>query len=564
MPFRLTDTNHTLVRVKINGKGPFNFIVDTGCPVMLIAEPVGKKIGLKTEKGWAMLDKLELEGGLELTKVKARVETPFQITGMNRMGLAGVELHGLMGYTVLAKFKMDYDYTKKQMAWTPLAFEPPAPAPLGGKAATGGMDVMVALVEILSYFAGIGPLPPPQPRGFFGFELEQKDKAVYVAKVLEKSPAAQAGLKAGDRIDAAQGKQVDSIDAVHAASQQDHRRQIAVGSPSNAIAKSKSSRSPLGTGCKVRSSASLAFSTEGAATNQPRAERSAALGNGLGGATVADRHCFALAGRGGLTNFTQGGASLCPGLICCGTFGAKQRFEPNDMKTGFEPMKRYLAVFCIAAIAPAFVHAQEEPKKKADEKIVVPFELIKTQHMVVKVKVNGKGPYRVVFDTGDPDSLVSNKIAKEAGLKDAKKPLIPLFGMMGQVKIKQIELGDLKADDISASVMDHPTITAISSVVGPLDGILGFTFYARYKMSIDYEKKQITLEPNNYKPSNAMETMVKRLSAPKTARDAANIVAPAGLLGIKVQKAKGDEAAGVLIKEVMPDTPAASRGAEGG
>src|SRR6478752_7429689 len=79
VPFRLTDTHHTLVRVKINGKGPFNFVVDTGCPVFLIAEPVGKKIGL--EKGWVTLDKLELEGGLEVKNLKARVETPFQIEG---------------------------------------------------------------------------------------------------------------------------------------------------------------------------------------------------------------------------------------------------------------------------------------------------------------------------------------------------------------------------------------------------------------------------------------------------------------------------------------------------
>src|ERR1019366_4281832 len=54
VPFRLTDTHHTLVRVKINGKGPFNFVVDTGCPVFLIAEPVPEKIGLK--KGWVTLD----------------------------------------------------------------------------------------------------------------------------------------------------------------------------------------------------------------------------------------------------------------------------------------------------------------------------------------------------------------------------------------------------------------------------------------------------------------------------------------------------------------------------
>ena len=30
VPYRLTDTNHFLVRVRINGKGPFNFLVDSG------------------------------------------------------------------------------------------------------------------------------------------------------------------------------------------------------------------------------------------------------------------------------------------------------------------------------------------------------------------------------------------------------------------------------------------------------------------------------------------------------------------------------------------------------
>lgn len=214
VPFRLTDTHHTLVRVKINGKGPFNFIVDTGCPVFLIAEPVGAKIGLKTDKGWATLDTLDLEGGLQLKKVKARVETPFQIKGMNSMGLAGVELHGLMGYTVLAKYKMEFDYTKRTMGWTPLNFEPPPPMPLGKaakEAAGGGMDMMVTLIEILSLFAGIGPAPPPQPRGFFGFELEERNDSVYVTRVLAKSPAAEAGLKIGDRILMAQGKDVVAI-----------------------------------------------------------------------------------------------------------------------------------------------------------------------------------------------------------------------------------------------------------------------------------------------------------------------------------------------------------------
>jgi hypothetical protein len=168
----------------------------------------------------------------------------------------------------------------------------------------------------------------------------------------------------------------------------------------------------------------------------------------------------------------------------------------------------------------------------------------------------------MVFDTGAPDSLVSGKVAKEADLftKDTKKPLLPLFGMMGQVKVKEIELGDLKAEGISATVMDHPTVKAISSVVGPLEGILGFTFYARYKMSIDYEKKLITFEPNEYVPSNAMEVMMERMMAPKSVREAPRILAPAGILGLKVEPANADANGGVLVKEVMPGTPAASAG----
>ena len=34
--------------------------------------------------------------------------------------------------------------------------------------------------------------------------------------------------------------------------------------------------------------------------------------------------------------------------------------------------------------------------------------------MVVNVKINGKGPYRLIFDTGAPFTLINNKIAKEA------------------------------------------------------------------------------------------------------------------------------------------------------
>jgi len=239
-------------------------------------------------------------------------------------------------------------------------------------------------------------------------------------------------------------------------------------------------------------------------------------------------------------------------------------------------MKHHILLLCASALLfPALVYAEGETKKEPEKKdakqepikkFVVPFELLKTQHMVVNIKVNGKGPYRLVFDTGAPDNLISNKVAKEANVfpKDFKKPLFALFGSMGQMKIKELELGDLKAENISCMVLDHPTVAAIGKFVGPIEGILGFTFYARYKMSIDYEKKLITFEPNTYEPGDVMKAMLSRLATPDSVRKAPRILAPAGLLGIRVEKAKDDEEAGVSVKDVMADSPAAAAGFQKG
>src|SRR5215218_581261 len=66
VPYRLTDTNHFLVRVRINGKGPFNFLVDTGAPAFYVSTETARKVGLEpAKKGafWTPVDRIDFEGG---------------------------------------------------------------------------------------------------------------------------------------------------------------------------------------------------------------------------------------------------------------------------------------------------------------------------------------------------------------------------------------------------------------------------------------------------------------------------------------------------------------------
>jgi hypothetical protein len=212
VPYRLTKTQHILVRAKINGKGPFNFILDTGAPALFVATKAAKKAGVEPDKkGWGAFDKFEIEGGVPVPKAKGRIEDPFQLEGMNGLGLAGAELHGMIGYNLLARYRIEIDFTKDKMTWTELDFDPPAPKGLdGGK---GGLPEMDALGGVMKLFGGmLGRKAKPEvvARGFLGLELAESEGKVTVRKVLEKGPADQAGVRAGDYLAEFDGQKVES------------------------------------------------------------------------------------------------------------------------------------------------------------------------------------------------------------------------------------------------------------------------------------------------------------------------------------------------------------------
>jgi hypothetical protein len=232
VPFRLTDTNHFLVRIRINGKGPFNFLVDSGAPALFIATETARKIGLKPSKNefWTPVDRLDFEGGARLLDIKARVDDPFQLVGMNALGLPGASIDGILGFTILARFRLEIDPSRDSMVWTRLNHEPAdPPVPHRGKDGDqppAELQIMNALGPVakgLAFLMGKQPEEERHPRGFLGLEwTENRDPVsgkitVRVQRVLEGSPAARVDLRSDDDLIRVRGESIESLKAARKA-----------------------------------------------------------------------------------------------------------------------------------------------------------------------------------------------------------------------------------------------------------------------------------------------------------------------------------------------------------
>lgn len=223
VPYILTQTNHFVVRALINGKGPFHLVVDTGAPGLFLATEAAKKAGVTShkEKFFSNLEELRLEGGPTLKNLNIRVEDPFQLVGMNSLGLPGVKLDGLMGFSVLARYRITLDPTHKRMFWTRLDFNPKETIddiPVARKEDVPlelqAMNMLGPAMKVAAMFIGKQPETKRLPQGFAGFEMQStaQEKKLIVKKVLSESPAEKAGLMPGDAITMIDDKSVKTLD----------------------------------------------------------------------------------------------------------------------------------------------------------------------------------------------------------------------------------------------------------------------------------------------------------------------------------------------------------------
>jgi predicted aspartyl protease len=133
-----------------------------------------------------------------------------------------------------------------------------------------------------------------------------------------------------------------------------------------------------------------------------------------------------------------------------------------------------------------------------------PFQLV-NNHIYAEVKINGKGPYTFIFDTGGTNT-VSPSLARALGLK-VEGHLEARGGGSGTmdagyVRVGQIKIGNASIKDQLFFSMPLDTMANIEGVKQP--GMVGFETFRRFVTRIDYGARTITLiDPKSFDPKDA-------------------------------------------------------------
>jgi len=151
-----------------------------------------------------------------------------------------------------------------------------------------------------------------------------------------------------------------------------------------------------------------------------------------------------------------------------------------------KPTFAYIFISLLGICSQAQVFAQSKP-------IEVPFDDHKNE-VLVEVMIDGRGPFRMMLDTGTNPSVIDLATADAIGIRRSGKGQSATGGgtaknLAFECKLKNVEVGGLKVASIDAAAID---LSNVSDRLGKhLDGVLGHSFLNKRVVQFDYSHRAV-------------------------------------------------------------------------
>ena len=115
--------------------------------------------------------------------------------------------------------------------------------------------------------------------------------------------------------------------------------------------------------------------------------------------------------------------------------------------------------------------------------------------ILLPVRVNDRGPFDFILDTGAGTSLLSSELAKQLETKVIGSKEGQSAGgnvSVSLAKVESLAVGETKLHDVDVGVVD---LAQIDKAVGAkIDGDLGYNFLKHFRVTIDYRDCEIRFD----------------------------------------------------------------------
>jgi hypothetical protein len=149
--------------------------------------------------------------------------------------------------------------------------------------------------------------------------------------------------------------------------------------------------------------------------------------------------------------------------------------------------------------------------------------------VIVPVSIHGSRPLRFVLDSGSTRTLVDRALAASLGLKEGAASSLQGAGQ-GRIPIHTLHDVDLRIPGLDSKGYDCfiVDLAPLEQTLGTReDGILGYDFFARFVLTVDFEARRLTVElPAVFHPRSLSEELplekVRKMAANSMESDAAS------------------------------------------
>jgi predicted aspartyl protease len=136
------------------------------------------------------------------------------------------------------------------------------------------------------------------------------------------------------------------------------------------------------------------------------------------------------------------------------------------------------------APSPEVVVQAPEPR------FVAPTQRDRIGRIWAPVFINGRGPFRMVLDTGASDSAITAPVATVLGLVPSPSHLVLLQGVAGSAIVPTVQVDSLTVGDLDVT---SATLPILADALGGAEGVLGTAGFSDKRIDIDFLHDRITI-----------------------------------------------------------------------